>query len=266
MRRSSAATSAAGRPSTSCGASPAADGLLEHERGGGGEPHPLPRGAQLVEPRQPGEEEVDGAVGVAQPHEHPQAGRHRVRGARVVLGQVPRPPERRDRAVDVAAVEPQLGVDRQARPRLVAAGEVPATTGATSSRARAGSLASTSRACSRSSHAWQSLRLSRGSASQAASSRSTRRVVADGLREPRAGRVHRPQVVAVAAEDLLDVVDGRHEGVEADLRQVLDEVDGPLQPPQHGVAVVLHQTAGRVERLRATRRSARGCAGRSGVQ
>ena len=47
-----------------------------------------------------------------------------VRGPRVVLGQVPRPPERRDRSVDVAAVEPQLGVDRQARLRLVAAGEL----------------------------------------------------------------------------------------------------------------------------------------------
>ena len=142
----------------------------------------------------------------------------------------------------------------------------PATTGVTSSRARAGSLASTSRACSRSSQAWQSLRLSRGSASQAASSRSTPVVVADGLREPGPGRVHRPQVVAVGAEDLLDVVDGGHQGVEADLREVLDEVDGPLQPPQHGVAVVLVQPARPGRAPAAARRSAPGCAGPSAVQ
>ena len=92
----------------------------------------------------------------------------------VVLGQVPRPPERADRSVDVAAVEPQLGVDRQARLRLFAASELTGDHRVPRARgARAGSVAITSRACSRSSQAWQSLRLSRGSASHAASSRST---------------------------------------------------------------------------------------------
>ena len=85
-----------GRPAVDAlGGEPSGRGLLEDESGRGGEPHPLPRGAQAVQPRQPGQEEVDGPVGVAQPQQHAQAGRHRARGLGVVLGQVPRPPERR---------------------------------------------------------------------------------------------------------------------------------------------------------------------------
>ena len=125
--------SAASRPSSSAtsrdrpavdvvGGEPHGIRAVEHVGGGGGEPHPVAGRQQVVEPAQPGEQQVDGAVGVPEAQEHPQAGAHRVGGVRVVLGQVPRAPQRRHGAVDVAPVEPQLGVDGQARARLLAAG------------------------------------------------------------------------------------------------------------------------------------------------
>ena len=138
VRRSSAATSLAGRPSTASGAAPPPR-LLQHERRGGGEPHPLPRRGQLVDPRQPGQEEVDGAVDVAQPHEHPQAGRHRVEA----LGSSWARCQARRNDATAPSTSPRsrrssASIDRHARgssPQVSS----PATTGATSSRARAGS-------------------------------------------------------------------------------------------------------------------------------
>ena len=149
-----------------------------------------------------------------------------------------------DRPVEVAAVEPQLGVDRQAQLRLVAAGELTGDhrghelerPGRIGHQDEPGLLAQLARLAV----AAAVPRVGQPGGELAVGGLG----VADGLREPSAGRVHGPQVVAVAAEDLLHVVDGRHEGVEADLRQVLDEVDGPLQPPQHGVTVVLDQATG----------------------
>ena len=163
------------------------------------------RGVQLVEPA------AGGAAAGRRPGRCCRAARSTRRQAatvsdapRVVLGQVPGPPERRrpHRRRRRRSSRSSASIDRHARGSSPQA-RSPATTGGHQLAGPGpGRSASTSRACSRSSHAWQSLRLSRGSASQAASSRVGARVVADGLRQPGPGRVHRPQVVAVAAEDL----------------------------------------------------------------
>ena len=212
-----------------------------------------------------GEEQVDGPVGVAEPEEHPQALR---RPCWTASGSSwARCHARRkdvDRAVDVAEVEPQEASPRRgwtgARRRRSARRRRP---GPRSSSARPGVVAvRRARAWSRCSQAGQSLRLSRGSASQAASSRAAAVRVAGVLREAGPRRVDRAQVVAVGAEHLLDVVDGGDERAPA----------APRGGPRRGRRPTSAATArrrGRPGRGRArgrasgaARRSARGSAGR----
>ena len=170
VRRRSAATSATGRPSTSAG--PGRRRQRGRGRGQRWRRTTSGRWACAARPASPaGEQEVDRPVGVAQPQEHPQALGHRARALGIVLREVPGAAERLDRTLDVTEAEAQAGGVPEAGPRFVVARELSSTTGSSSSRARRGSSAATMRDWSRCSHAGQSLRPSRGSARQAASSR-----------------------------------------------------------------------------------------------
>ena len=113
------------RAAVDLGRGQADDGSAVEDVGsGGGEPHPGARRVQLVQPAQPGEQEVDRPVGVAQPQEHPQALGHRARALGVVLREVPGAAEGLDRTLDVTEAEAQAGGVPEAGPGFVVAREL----------------------------------------------------------------------------------------------------------------------------------------------
>ena len=96
-------------PSTVPGVSPRWATAVEHPGGRAGPPHPGHRVVERVEPAETGEQQVDRAVGVADPHEGAQAGGHLLGAGGVVGDTVPGAPEGVRGGVDVAGAGVRLG-------------------------------------------------------------------------------------------------------------------------------------------------------------
>ena len=233
-----------------CRRQPHVQGATQDEGCGGGEPHPLARRREHTQPAEAGQEQRDGPVGVAEAQEEPQARRDGVRGVRVVLGQLPGPPERGDRGVDVPTVEPQVRVEGERRVGPLTAGQLTGHHTTHEGERPVGVGAP------------DELRLLDHLARRAATARLVRgpgepllqlvlggSPVAARMGETGARGVDGPEAGTLSTQRPLQVVDRADQLVEVHARRVLGEVDGPPEPQHHRVTVGLREVGSGVEGL-----------------